>query len=511
MADGFAIPIGRPALSTTLVLALVAVAGLVMPVLLLLGQPLVYLVVIPGIAVGLAILRTPRIGLYMTAIAIPIDVAGNVISITTTFNISIAWICTLLTLASWLANALLWRKPLRWPVEVSVQIAYLVVGILSLTSAQEFDRGVEEVVRVVQTTLFFLVVINLVETRKHLKTVLILLVVATVGTFAYALTQKFLPSNVIQERGLDLLKPGAVTYGVEMGKVDTHGFEQVERVTGTTVHAGVLALNVAYMLPFVMAYMRLRPGMLDQFAGWGAVLVSFAAFGTTLSRSGFLTLGFTILALVAVGLLEITGARLIAVAVLLLIGIPFVPDGYIERVLDPSSYMPSNSDSLNGRLEMWSAALQAIIEHPLRGLGIGNEHGLFDYWKPELRDQLGTVMNTFLQIPLEIGLFGLLLFVLFTILLFRHLFSARRLYEQRGERDMVVLGTAFLVLLSALVVSWMSVEFLRGGFKNIWLLLGCMVAYSYIARSAPPQPVPRSLGREPVRSMNASTYPEQEP
>jgi O-antigen ligase len=185
-----------------------------------------------------------------------------------------------------------------------------------------------------------------------------------------------------------------------------------------------------------------------------------------------------------VGLLRITGVRFIAIVVILLLALPFVPDGYIERVLSPSSYLRSNSDSLNGRLEMWTASLQAIFDHPLRGFGIGNEHGIFDYWRPEFRDMLGTVMNTFLQIAMEVGLVGLMLFLVFTFMIFRRVITGRALFIRLGESDMAVIGTAFLVLLSALFLSWMTVEFLRGSFKNIWLLLACVVAYNRIGTSS---------------------------
>lgn len=452
--------------------------------LLVLGQPWLYMAVIPGMAVALAILRSPTFGLYLVATALPLDVAGNVISVTQTFNISIAWICTLLTLFSWAVHLLMYRQLPAWPREVSILVLYLFAGAISLTSAAEFDRGVEEIVHISQTILFFLMAINLVQTRSQLKITVALLVTASVCTFAYAIFQKYWPSNIFQERSLDLLRPGAVTYGVELGKVDTQGYEHVERVTGTTVHSGVLALDCAYLLPFMMAYLQINRSLVAQMAGWTAVLITLGAFATTLSRSGFLTFGFTLIMLTMVGLLKITGVRFVAIVVILLLALPFVPEGYIERVLSPSSYIRSNSDSLNGRLEMWAASLQAIFDHPLRGFGIGNEHGIFDYWKPELRDMLGTVMNTFLQIAMEVGIIGLMLFLIFAFMIFRRIIAGRALFIRLLERDMAVLGTAFLVMFSALFLSWMTVEFLRASFKNIWLLLACVVAYNRIAVSS---------------------------
>lgn len=470
-------------------MAAAIVLGLSMSVLLVLDKPIIFLVVMPALAVAAAILREPRVGVYLIALVLPLDVAGNLVSLTGTFNISIAWIATLITLVAWLLEMAVRRSYPSIPGEARALVAYLVVGALSLPTAQEFDRGVEELVRITQTLLFFLMVLNLLRTREQILTAVSVLVVAAVLSFGYALAQKFiLPANIIQERGLDLLKPGAVTYGIEMGKVDTQGHESVARVTGTTVHAGVLALNCAYMLPFIMMLLRLKSGLVPQTLGWTALLLTLGAFGTTLSRSGFLTVAFTLLLLVGTGMLKVTGVRLVALLLLVLLGLPFLPAGFLERVLLPTSYLASQSDSLNGRLEMWAASLQAIADHPLTGFGIGNEHGIFDYWKPELRDQLGTVMNTWLQIAMEVGIGGLIVFMVFVVLLFKHVIRGRRLFRAAGDETMATLGTAMLVLLWGLVVSWMSVEFLRGGFKIVWFLLACMLAYHAAAQQATVHP-----------------------
>jgi len=485
MSDVASLSAGRGFSTQMLVLGLMIVVGTAMPALLVLGQPMLYVALVPGLAVALAILRSPRLGLYCTAAALPLEVAGNLTSVTTTFHISIAWICTLLTLGSWLVHAMIDRRGPVWPREATAMLCYLLVGVVSLATAQEFDRGVEEVIRVIQTILFFLMVINLVGTPAHLKITLGLLVGATICTFGYAIAQKlFLPHNVFQERGFDLLRPGAVTYGVEMGAVDTYGQGTVQRATGTTIHSGVLALDCAYMLPFIIVFQRLNRSMLKTLIGWLALLLMLGAFSTTLSRSGFLTLGFTMLLLILTGVFRVNGVHVVALAVILLMGLVFVPPGYIDRVLSPSSYLASNSDSLNGRLELWVASLRAILDHPLTGFGIGNEHGIYDYWKPELRKQLGTVLNTFLQIGVEIGVAGVGAFVVFVGMLFGRVIGGRRRFRAQRNPDMALLGSAFLVLLLALVSSWITFEFMRGGFKNIWLLFGCMVAYDRIARAA---------------------------
>jgi O-antigen ligase len=488
-ARGLAGGLHHPALPGWVPYGLTVVVGIAMTGALVAGKPAIYLVVMPGLAIAFAVARSPFFGLCLIALSLPLEVAGNVISITPTYNISIAWMATLMTLGSWVLDSLVSRRAPAWPRETTVLVLYLVLGIISLATAEEFDHGVEGVVHMVQTILFFMLAVDLIRDRRQLKIILTLLVAASVCSFSYALAEKFLlHPHVFQERGLDLLRPGAVTYGVEMGKVDTHGLASVARVTGTTIHSGVLALECAYMLPFIMAYLALNPSMMRQTAGWLAVLITLGAFGTTLSRSGFLTLGFTIMLLVMTGILRVTGARLIGVVLLGILGIPFLPAGFISRVLSPDSYLRSNSQSLNGRLELWRASFRAFLDHPLLGFGINNEHGIFHYWHPERHKELGTVMNTWIQIMIEVGIVGDILFTVFVAMIFWRVIAARRAYRARGEATMTMIGTAFLVLLLALVTSWMTVEFLRGGFKNIWLLLACMVAYHKLSLTGPDGP-----------------------
>ncbi len=468
---------------------LLIVTGLFLPLFLIIEKPILYLAVIPGMLLTAWIMTNPLIGFYCLVAAVPLDVAGGLISITTTFNISIAWVFTGLTLLGWVVHSAYLRKRPVWPPELWLWVLYLILALISLFNASEFDRGVEECARIIQNILFFWLIINMVNSHQRLKNTLVVLVVSTICTFAYAILQKFIPTHVFQERGLDLLKASAVTYGVELGKVDTQGYETVERVTGTTLHSGMLALNCAYFFPFLMCFIRLNISRLYSALGWIGVFITLGAFSSTLSRSGFLTFAFAIMLMVFTGLLQVTVFRLLVVAIGALLAIPFLPSGYIERVLSPSSYLPSNSDSLNGRLEMWSGSLHAIMDHPFSGLGVGNEHGIFvfHYWKPELKDQLGTVMNTFLQIGMEVGIFGVCQFLLFTYMVISGILRARKLYQSAGMTEMALIGTAFLVLISSCVVSWMSVEFLRAGFKNVWILLGCIVAYYRIlVKDIPP-------------------------
>ena len=479
-----------------LIVVLFVVVGVGMSALLVVDQPRLYLAVVPGLVIGYLIFRSPVFGFYLVVASLPLEVAGHIIPIGETFQISIARIFALLTISSYIVHLLVYKIVPKWEKELTIWILYFFVGSVSLITAYEFDRGVEEIVRTVQNILFFWLIISIVQTRAQLKTTIVVLVVASVISFSYAIFQKFFPMNVINERGLDWLQQGTSTYGVELSNVDTQGRETLERVSGTTIHANVLALNCTYMIPFLFAYLRLNASALSVAISWVAIAITMGAFGTTLSRAGFLTLGFSGLLLITTGLLQVTSFRLVAFAVLALLALPFLPDGFIERVLSPASYLPSNSGSLSGRLELWNAALEAIFDHPLMGFGIGNEHTIFRYWKPEWSDNLGTVMNTYLQIPLEIGIVGLLVFLGFLWMIFRRLQSARKEFRRRGDREMVMLGAAFFVTFLACLISWMSVEFLRAGFKNVWVIMGCIIAYHRLsllggeagATKAPPVP-----------------------
>lgn len=94
----------------------------------------------------------------------------------------------------------------------------------------------------------------------------------------------------------------------------------------------------------------------------------------------------------------------------------------VTYVKDPVEFIRLKDGSISGnesRLVMWTVAVQVIVKHPL-GVGTGNvddylTQSLEKYGLHELAEKKYNPHNQFFQTALEIGVFGLLMLLLFLI------------------------------------------------------------------------------------------------
>ena len=243
----------------------------------------------------------------------------------------------------------------------------------------------------------------------------------------YAILRLALP----QDKSLDkILVAGIAVFGLyecAIGLLQLYGLERsnhvVFQITGTFFNPGPYSIYVATMLAVCLAYCykRYRIYSLRNHIGGkicvhlaGSLLVLLCAAGcivglitlpATLSRTAFVAL--------AAVLLILFGRRnprlLLAVMVLAL-------------VLGAGLYL-LKKDSADGRLLMWIVSLRAICGHPVFGSGIGGFQKAFsdsqkDFFMVNPDSSFASVsgtleyaFNDFLEVCVEQGLVGMLLFI----------------------------------------------------------------------------------------------------
>ena len=222
-------------------------------------------------------------------------------------------------------------------------------------------------------------------------------------------------------------------------------------------------------------------------AGSGAFLV--LTLFLTQSRGGLV--GFGVMSIVAVAIATPFRARvLVLVLAVLVTGM-----AYFTIVASPTEEHRVTSFSAadsTGRADLWNVALQVTRDHPLAGIGMGN----FTTVAPEylqrnldvrrsdlfLRENATEVHNTYLTVLAELGVVGLLLFLAFLgAVLGIALRSARTLASVRDvETDL--LARSLIVGAAGMLAAYFffSAEFE----KQLWLILGSLVALSTLAREA---------------------------
>lgn len=185
------------------------------------------------------------------------------------------------------------------------------------------------------------------------------------------------------------------------GVVDTEG---VRRAVGTYPSPNHLALMLGRTLPFFLALGWTGPDprwpyRIGGLLAAGALLASFSIGGW---------LGTAAALIVVMGLIAGRRAALLAVGLAALFAVTVLPLVQVERVL--SHLDPARGTSFL-RLQLWSASIQMVRDHPLLGIGLDNFLYLYqqEYLPPAAAQEpnLSHPHNWVLHFWLSLGLPGL--------------------------------------------------------------------------------------------------------
>ena len=111
-----------------------------------------------------------------------------------------------------------------------------------------------------------------------------------------------------------------------------------------------------------------------------------------------------------------------------LCAIPFLPEGYTDRLSTITDIEADRTGSATGRWKDYQIALGVVARNPILGVGIGQDVLAMNQSRGH---DWTSVHNAFLQYAVDLGLPGLLLFVWLYLTCFR---SARAV-ERRSARD----------------------------------------------------------------------------
>ena len=222
-------------------------------------------------------------------------------------------------------------------------------------------------------------------------------------TVAWALSLMALPIAV--SGVLNLASGQFVEQGLSAHESRIRGYD-----AALTANPNDLALTLNLILPLTVGLF-----LASRHSGVRALLlvaVTLEVMGViaTFSRGGFLTLAVT-LALYVGSLSGRPGQRRWAVLALLLAlaALPFLPDGFTERMSTITDIESDASGSAQERLGDTVAALRYVAFHPIAGAGLGMDVLALNEMRGELWKE---VHNAYLQYAVDLGLPGLVLFVL---------------------------------------------------------------------------------------------------
>jgi len=238
------------------------------------------------------------------------------------------------------------------------------------------------------------------------------------------------------------------------------------------------------------------------------LVIAFLLVGVvaTQSRGGLVAL----LAGVVCALLLSRGRRVALLGVFLVLSaVPLVVFTVVPGALERFTIVEGGG---TGRTEIWKVATAVAEDNPLLGVGIGN----FPVHSPRYVDELGPLEqvdlvaeqllvthNAYLEVLVETGAVGLILFLTVILGSLTAGWRAARRLDALGEHSLAVLAQSVVV---ATVAFLAGTFFISSGFdERLWVLLGLGPALLAIAArhgdsaaAPPPLPVERATPREPA-------------
>ncbi len=268
---------------------------------------------------------------------------------------------------------------------------------------------------------------------------------------------------------------GAALISAVYGIVAPAPSPAVERLGGAGVDPNILAMTLvgATAVAGGLAAMPGNAKSLRAAAGIAAALCVFAILGTV-SRGGLVSLAVM---LVLSGVFSGSGRR--GMTIFLLVLVTGIAGAYVAA-LAPKYVRDRivHSDGGSGRSDLWRIGWRIVQDDPVLGVGAGNFPIVSVHYvlRPGtitrsdlIVDERKVAHNVYLEIPAELGLIGLALFLSIIGFALRCGVRASRVFADLGDKDMDILARSIVLGAAGMLTAniFISQQFN----KPLWLLL----------------------------------------
>lgn len=216
------------------------------------------------------------------------------------------------------------------------------------------------------------------------------------------------------------------------------------------------------------------------------LIAAMVALVKTNSRGAFLGLiAVYLVTITQINRLQVGGLGKIIIASVIVIGVTvyYGGDVYFERIstlLEPSK--DYNVSDTHGRIQIWERGLDMMLSNPFFGVGVDNFISADGMLYADIGARYQAAHNSFIQIGAEIGIIGLLMFIL---LIWR---SVKPINVMLKTENYKSINNSFLINGSAIVGSWtgyvVSGSFLSAAYiSSFYFLLALSTVFIKIASS----------------------------
>jgi putative inorganic carbon (HCO3(-)) transporter len=438
----------RVIVSPTLILGLCSLVGLATGVV---SKPLVVVGALCGAAFFLVALVAPVVALTIFVIATFLSQISGVGA-----SLSVAKGAGAALALAWIYRELVSGQRLSLSPGMRAftftALAFVIWGLLSATWATDPHAAITATGRLAQGPLLVLVVVSIVRTQRALLTICIAFICGAALSALAGIAGLTSPAQ-------DLAASGRLSGGIS----------DPNYLAAVLVPAIVLSLFLALSVNSTAA--RVAIGLSGGLSTIGLFL--------TQSRGGVIAL-----AVATVGAVAVAGQlRRKVVLVMLIVGA--FASFYLLLIAPPQSFSHVTAFTSNGgtgRTDLWTVAAKTFEKHPLNGIGAGNFVVVEPKYAVDINSNLPRadlvvqnhepVHNTYLHVASELGLVGLILFLLLVGLALRACW--RRTQEMPATLTRAVGSALFIGSIGMLV----AFTFLTAQYeKQLWLVIAMLFAF----------------------------------
>jgi hypothetical protein len=452
------------------------------------SSPLLGGALLLGVTVSVATLIRPRFGFLLTVLAVPLERIGRFTNDSSMYTFSLMRVLGLLTLVALIAHWLASKRGFKASAPVLLYTSYVLLSLMSLSYTSDWFSGVRQSAVILGNLAFFVLVVGMVESREQARAAIGFWLASTFCIGLFTIYQWHNPGAVVNEDNFKVTGERSTderfsTVLEDYAERESIGY--VKRAMGPTSSPAVYAINVILALPFYFWAFRYGKARWLRWAAAAGAAVAIYDILLTNTRAAIITLAVAVALIVLTGLLRMRVTGIIAAVVLCAAVAPFIPSALYERVLDVTNYTVERSATLRVRLIYWNAAVDIFADHPILGIGVGNQSELPKRITEIPMPPNSSVHNEYLESLLETGLAGYPIIIAFMVCLYRRCRFAERVFKAHGdERALFLLVSARVGLLCVLFYA-VQCDVLHFPLKGWWLSMGIVVVLSEIARHLP--------------------------
>jgi len=217
------------------------------------------------------------------------------------------------------------------------------------------------------------------------------------------------------------------------------------------------AVTVVLWLPLVLAWLMSKRPRWEKWFCTGSICVMLLGFMFAASRGGFLGLLGALLFLIWNSRNRLRNFTVVAVLLLPLFIGP--RQSVLDRLINPDA---SDQESSNYRLQLWEAAENSFLQHPIFGVGMGHYVPKIHKNGAEIVLPFHVAHNTYIDLTADLGLVGLIPFL---GILIGSLINLQRIRRRAATTDNLPVRQIVLGLQAGLIGYMICAFFL----STIWL------------------------------------------